>query len=81
MKYAVRFVHKISPSDADVAEPVELSDGSFADRTKLGASLRKAKVLSTGERLHSFRVERDRVVAFPAGTIWHSIVLTAINPN
>jgi hypothetical protein len=76
MKYDVRFVHKISPSAKDVSEPIEVSGGAFSDSKTLAAALRKAKVLGAGERLRAFRVEGDRVVAFPDRGIWHSIVLT-----
>lgn len=73
--YVVRFVHKISPRDTDTTS-VALPDGAFADRKTLGAALRAAGVLCAGERIGSFRVEGPRVVAFPVGTIWHSLIIT-----
>jgi hypothetical protein len=81
MRYDVRFVHKISPRDSDVSGPIEVGGGAFSDRKTLAATLRKAKVLGAGERLRTFRVEGDRVVAFPDRGIWHSIVLTPSNDN
>lgn len=77
-RYAVRFIHKISPSDRDVMEPVALPEGAFSDRNKLAKALRQAKILTSGTRLAGFRVEGDKVVAFPAGGIWHSVILTAV---
>jgi hypothetical protein len=81
MKYDVRFVHKISPRASDVSGPIEVSGAAFSDRKVLAASLRKAKVLGAGERLRTFRVEGDRIIAFPDRGIWHSIVLTPSNDN
>jgi hypothetical protein len=81
VKWAIRYVHKIAPSDKDVASPVELPEGCFADRRKLGKALRDARVLNVGARVDSFRVEADRVVVFPTmpglTTYWHSVILTA----
>jgi hypothetical protein len=74
----VRLVHKISPSDKDVMGPVHIPAGAFSNKKTLAAALRKARAgLSSGETLSTFRVEGDKVVAFPAGrSIWHAIVLT-----
>ena len=79
--YSVRFVHKISPRDTDTAA-VDLPDGAFSDRNTLGKALRAANVLSSGHRVRTFRVEGDRVIAFPSGScnVWHSIILQA-QPN
>lgn len=74
--YDVRLVHKISPSDKDRMGPVAIPDNAFSDRNTLAAALRDAGVLQSGGRLNSFRVEGEKVVAFPAKSIWHSIVLT-----
>lgn len=78
--YSVRYIHKISPSDKDVGPDVELPGSAFADRNKLGAALRKARVLMQGGRVTSFRVEGNKVVVFPSvpglTTYWHAIVLT-----
>jgi hypothetical protein len=86
-RYHVRLIHKIAPSLGDEVVSVELPDGAFADRSALGAALRKAlllpsfypglrTILGAGERIGSFRTEGDKVVAFPQGSIWHSIILT-----
>lgn len=78
MLFNVRYIHKISPRDTDVAGPVELRESDFANRKTLAAALRKAKVLSHGERIRDFRIEvsKDQVVVFPQASIWWSIVLT-----
>lgn len=76
MLFNVRYVHKISPRDSDTMGPVEIPDNSFSNRNTLAAALRKAKVMESGGRLQNFRVEGDKVVAFPVKSIWHSIVLT-----
>lgn len=73
--YRVRFVHKIAPRDTDTAR-AELPDGAFSDRNTLGAALRGAGLLGKGERVGSFRSEGERIVAFPIGSVWHSIILT-----
>jgi hypothetical protein len=74
--WKVRFVHKISPRDNDV-DVVSLPAGAFSNRNTLGAALRAAGLLFSGERIREFRVEGDKVIAFPAGSIWHSIILTS----
>jgi hypothetical protein len=84
-RYKVQLVHKIAPRLGDDVASVELPDGAFADCKTLGAALRKAPatlpypglrtVLAKGERIGSFRVEAGKVVAFPIGSIWHSIIL------
>jgi hypothetical protein len=73
--YHVRFIHKISPRDTDTAS-ADLPDSAFSDRKTLGAALRKAQILPGGTRLFSYRTEGDKVIAFPCGSIWHSIILT-----
>ena len=73
--YQVRYVHKISPSDKDVAGPIELTLKDLASRTALGAALRRARILAHGDSLKDFRIEKDRVVVFPKASIWHSIIL------
>mgnify|MGYP001610860389 CR=1 FL=1 len=75
--YAVRLVHKISPSDRDTMPAVSLPEGAFSNRNMLARALRDAGVLSSGTQLASFRVEGDKVVAFPRGGIWHSVILTS----
>jgi len=78
--WMVRYIHKISPSDKDVMGPVHIPGGAFSDRKKLGAALRKVKVMMTGASIRSFRTEGNRVVVFPIApgltTYWHSIILT-----
>jgi hypothetical protein len=78
--WMVRYVHKISPSDKDVMGPVHIPGGAFSDRKKLGAALRKAKVMMAGTSIRSFRTEGNRVIVFPSApgmtTYWHSIILT-----
>lgn len=77
--YKVRFVHRISPSNSDVADPIALSD---ADLKQLPAVLRKAKLLLPGQRCQ-FRSENNgqRLVVFPGGSsIWHSIILEQVLP-
>lgn len=76
MKFMVRYVHKIAPRASDVMGPVEINDNAFSNRNTLAAALRKARVLSSGDRLKSFRVEGDKVIAFPMASIWHSVILT-----
>jgi hypothetical protein len=86
-RYHVRLVHRIAPSLGDEIVSVELPDAAFADRSALGAALRKAlllpsfypglrTILGTGERIDSFRIEGNKIVAFPRGSIWHSVILT-----
>jgi len=75
-KYNVRYVHKISPSPKDVAGPIELSLTDLASRSSLGAALRRQRILTAGDKIQDFRIEKDRVVAFPQKSIWHSIILT-----
>ena len=75
--YQARYVHKISPSDKDVAKNlVDLSLKDLENRSALGAALRRAHILASGDKIKDFRIEKDRVVAFPANSIWHSIILT-----
>jgi hypothetical protein len=80
--WMVRYVHKVSPSSKDVMGPVAISDGAFSDSKKLGAALRKSKVMMAGARVAHFRVEGDKVIVFPfvpgMTTYWHSIVLTHV---
>ncbi len=73
--YQVRYVHKIAPSDKDVAGPIDLSLKDLESRSSLGAALRRTRILSTGDRIRDFRIEKDRIVAFPQNSIWHSIIL------
>jgi hypothetical protein len=79
-RYSVRYVHKVSPSDADTRDDVEIRDGAFSDRKTLGKALRDAGVMMSGCRVSQFRVEGDKVVVFPIcpglSTYWHAIVLT-----
>lgn len=72
--YLVRYVHKISPRDTDKAW-VKLPGGAFSDSKTLARHLRSTGILSPGTRLRSFRVEGDKVVAFPDRGVWHSLTL------
>lgn len=80
-QYMVRYVHKISPSDKDVAGPIHLSAGDISSKKALGAALRKQRILLTGDSISSYRTEAGgKIVAFPRGSpmIWHAIVLTPV---
>lgn len=80
MRYRTRYVHKISPSEKDEGPSVVLTEKDTATRTSLAAALRRQKVLSAGERLNQSRVESSgKVVAFPAKSIWHSIIMTPMS--
>lgn len=75
MRYQTRYVHKISPQDTDVGPSIEVAPTDLMDRRALGAALRRAKILTSGDKIRDFRVENDRVVVFPQASIWHSIIL------
>ena len=81
--YAVKYVHKISPSDKDVGPDVALPSGAFSDSKKLGAALRKAGILAAGGRVNAFRAQGDKTIVFPSvpglTTYWHAIVLTHLD--
>lgn len=79
MTHSSRYVHKIAPRDTDTGPQASLTKGDLTNRRALGAALRRAKILASGERLTDYRVEAgSRVVAFPAASIWHSIILEPI---
>ena len=73
MRYETRYVHKISPSEKDIGKPIDLSPTDLESKTKLAAALRRAGIIDGA--VDSFRIEKDRVVVFPKGSIWHSILL------
>lgn len=73
--YNVRKVHRVAPSDRDVSR-VELPDGCFSDRKTLARALRETGVLHKGQSVVAFRVEGDRVVAFPTYGTWHSFIIS-----
>ncbi len=75
--WQVRFIHKISPRESDVERPFSFPEGAFSDRKTLGAAFREMGLLCPSERIREFRVEGDKVIAFPVGSIWHSIILTS----
>lgn len=88
--YTVRYVHRISPKDTDVAPDIELdtdsllTDASISNallRRSLGRALREAKLLIKGQRLNSCRIDKGGryIVCFPADSVWHSIILDAKN--
>ncbi len=74
-RYETRYVHKIAPKDTDVGDPVDLSPTDLASKSALAAALRRARILTSGDKVRDFRVEKDRVVVFPQASIWHSIIL------
>lgn len=74
-RYQVRYVHKISPSEKDIAGPIELSMDDLATKKALAAALRRERILPSGDTIKSFRFENDKVVVFPQASIWHSIIL------
>jgi hypothetical protein len=81
--YMVRYVHKISPSDKDVAGPIHLAASALENKKALGAALRASKTLMQGASVRSFRVESaGKVVVFPSApgltTYWYSIILTPV---
>jgi hypothetical protein len=81
MRYKTRFIHKISPSEKDVGPDVELSPLDLQDRRKLGAVLRRARVLQAGQSIADYRIETNKIVVFPKETAgsttgWWSIILT-----
>jgi hypothetical protein len=73
MRYETRYVHKISPNEKDVGNPVDLSPTDLESKTKLAAALRRARILEGA--IDDFRIEKNRVVVFPKASIWHSIIL------
>jgi hypothetical protein len=76
MRYLTRYVHKISPKETDVGEAVDLAPADLTDRKKLAAALRRVGLLSAGEQIRDFRIEKEgRIVVFPKASIWHSIIL------
>jgi len=76
MMYKVHYVHKISPSDKDVGPDIALTSPDIKNKNRLAKALREYKILQRGERLREFRVEDGKIVAFPAKSIWHAIILT-----
>lgn len=75
--YRIRLVHKISPSDRDVAI-ADIADSAFSNRNTLAKALRDAGIMGSGHRIREMRVEGDRVIVFPIGQFnpWHSITLS-----
>lgn len=73
--YEVRYVHKISPKASDVMGPVKIPGGAFSNKNTLAKALRTAKVLPSGGRITSFRAEGEKIVVFPAKSVWHAIIL------
>lgn len=75
--YDVRYVHKISPRDADVLpEPVQIPDDALLNRNTLARALRHVHVLGKGDSIRDFRAEAENLICFPRASIWHSIILT-----
>lgn len=69
------YTHKIAPSPADKIAEFEISGNAFSNKNTLGKALRQAGILPPGGRLKHFRVEGDRVFAFPMSSVWHCITL------
>jgi hypothetical protein len=77
--YLVWYVHKISPSDKDVAGPIYLNSKDLASKKSLSAALRKDRILGAGGSIRSFRTESGgKIVVFPNASIWHAIILTPV---
>lgn len=76
--YHVRFVNKRLTQAGDHTYAC-IPANAFADRKMLARALREADVLPSGTRLREMRVEGDKVVVFPQGTIWHSVILTVLD--
>jgi len=79
MFYTSKYIHKISnPSGGDEGRRVRLDEVPTVTRD-LARVLRREGLLGRGERLLDHRIEPDgRVVAFPAASPWHSIILTPL---
>lgn len=75
MRYETRYVHKIAPKDTDVGNPIDLEPKDLESKSALAAALRRARILSTGDKINSYRIEQDRIVVFPQASIWNSIIL------
>jgi hypothetical protein len=84
VKYRARSIHKIAPRPDDWYDgmvEIEITPQTPRIATWLARILRDAKILMSGQRLRSWRVEKDgRIVAFPMN--WngltcmpHSIIL------
>jgi hypothetical protein len=73
--YEVTFTHRISQHPQDkVPRGYQIPDGAFSDKASLGKALRECGIIAKGTRLNSFRVEGDKVLAFPARG-WHCVTL------
>ncbi len=76
----VQYVHKIAGKLAKIEGPYTIADSALSDSKALGKALRKAKIMMSGARVQSFRVEGDKVHVFPVmpglSTYWHCITLT-----
>jgi hypothetical protein len=76
-QYQVTVRHRVSTQPQDlVPHGYQLPDGAFSDKLRLAKALREAGILSKGTRLDSFRVEGDKVLAFP-NRGWHCVVIQA----
>lgn len=76
MKYSIKLVHRVAPSEKDVCHCNTLEPGDFSDSRKLAAALRRKGLLQSGVRLRSVRVEGNKTVCFPDRGIWHSLTIT-----
>lgn len=73
-EYNVRMVHKIAPRDTDRAT-VSMPESAFSDTKSMGAALRKAGLLVSGQRVREMRAEGNRVIVFPEASTWHSFII------
>lgn len=73
MPIRVRYVHKITPRDADA----ETYEGTPADVADLEAARRfcRRHDLSLGNRRHD-RMEDGKAILFPTNGSWHSMILS-----
>lgn len=78
MRYATRYMNKITRKTTD--GPVVVLDQPPASNTECGRMLRRNGLLARGEHVRAFHVEPDgRIVAFPAGSAWQSILLSPLS--
>jgi hypothetical protein len=81
--YQTKYIHKIAPKDSDRGPFIRLSSKQIASKTKLAAALRLGRVLDSGARIRSYRVELDgKIIVFLTlpgqSTYWHSVVLLPV---
>lgn len=67
--YMVKYVHKISPSEKDVAGPIHLSANDLKDRKSLAAALRRQKILMTGGTMRFGEKQEHSLKLGPGETV------------